>query len=357
MRIKNAKKGTVVVNKVSGKNFMITDVTEDGGIVATAVEATKLEDGTWDTVVPYPDAENPVKISEKNCRIFSTVKFPDPSYDETDGIGVENGLLVKNEKPLTEQGKFVFDEILHQAKGKIFAATKPDKNGDRSIIVYDVNRDNFKVAVSGIPSSFEWVSFIPKQGSGDYRDGLQISAWFVYSEEEKTDESGEKTIEKIFDHTSIVSIDENGELSYFEHKKHLTGICNANVPEVVVFAAETKEGEKEYILATVDSWRQNLRMVIEKPICITKVQAKEPYVFIRCMNSLVYASCVYGSVAYEIKKEGIGKLTAGYDYLVDESVEGHTLRLFLANEECTKVKVVASKETKDRGYIVSVEEV
>lgn len=136
MKIANVKKETVIINKVTGTTYLVT---ETDGSTATAVEYD------MSAQAPVEDGEK-IVITESNDLVYRGIIFPEREIPE--GFSIDGSNLLKDGEVFTNLGEIKLIEQIGAVRGKLIFKAESSEDGMFDIVMYDVNRDNFKKAVS-----------------------------------------------------------------------------------------------------------------------------------------------------------------------------------------------------------------
>lgn len=186
------RKAMVLVNKVDGKTYVVSDVYADG--TATAVEGMLCENG----YAPVEGGKEVKIVPGKNDIAFRFIADPLP-HEVPEGYEVENGILVKDGKPVTEQGEIVIDHIICCNPGNIILAVKPreEKAGYIDLFAYNLARDKFsKMIRATIPD----VTYI-----GTHLDADLLAYSKTHIEKVKVDDK-EEVEKEYFDAAAVIAV-------------------------------------------------------------------------------------------------------------------------------------------------------
>lgn len=186
------RKAMVLVNKVDGKTYVVSDVCADG--TATAVEGMLCENG----YAPVEGGKEVKIVPGKNDIAFRFIADPLP-HEVPEGYEVENGILVKDGKPVTEQGEIVIDHIICCNPGNIILAVKPreKKEGYIDLFAYNLARDKFsKMIRATIPN----VTYI-----GTHLDADLLAYSKTHIEKVKVDDK-EEVEKEYFDAAAVIAV-------------------------------------------------------------------------------------------------------------------------------------------------------
>lgn len=97
MKSNNIRIGVVVMSKINGKYYKITNVSiKDNMKIGAAIEL--LDEDAF--------GEERISITDKNVLAFCLVDDPEP-YPVPEGYNVTGGKLMKDGKPVCEQGSVI----------------------------------------------------------------------------------------------------------------------------------------------------------------------------------------------------------------------------------------------------------
>lgn len=84
-----------------------------------------------------------ILINDKNAFCFTLISDPNPA-DIPEGYEVKDGILYKNEKSVTEQGKIYIEKILTAQPGYLILAVRAENDAESVVFVaYDIENDYF----------------------------------------------------------------------------------------------------------------------------------------------------------------------------------------------------------------------
>jgi hypothetical protein len=347
MKFNKTRLGTVVYNKVDGNKYKVSKVNAN---VAFAVEILTDEE------IAQNVQPKCVMINEGNALAFRYLSDTEPLPIPT-GYTVEEGILLKDGEPATEQGQIVVKDIITVQSGTVIltALTRDREKGKVDLLAYMPSNDKFKKLASRIPDSVKLV----KEING--------SAVMVYSEtvEKEVEENGEK-VTKTFPTGSEVFFIKDGVINGSRDIKNAI-----NVDDIVLV-------DTECMITAFVSTNYKVRddESIEKADYTYWYMAESgPFTDVNEGDSdfemagpiKVDASPLYGlvirndseifvpSADFRMKMNpGLMSKLDGYDILIDISKEGYEYKLTFANSNY-ELRTVTSKSTKDRGYIVTIQ--
>lgn len=350
MKIANVKAGTRVLNKVNGREYEITCVPvfskSSSGITAEAVNPE------INAVYDAADTErDEVLLTEQNAICFSTLSVPKDT-NVPEGYTVKDGILFKDNKQVTEQGQIVVNSIIHALPGYLVLAVKPrtDKAGMTDLFTYNVERDRFQKLIRR--------SSIPMPEVVLEQENFVVLGYSKTHMEDVLDENGEKTGEEneVFDGAALILVhDEKADSVRFDSpvKLELIPVAGSQDMYLIESAAMGSDGEAEENKPSYD-----------------EIFVKEHYI---SSETLAYAPNKHIVSASAVTLYDKGLLLKGEDfimyndlridsplvsqmsgsYLVDITYGEHEVTVTLADENYNTSSIVR-KNTKDRGYIVSL---
>lgn len=350
MKITNVKEGTRIFNKVNGREYEVTSVPEGAsassfGILAVAVNPETNE--IYDSVDMDRDT---VVLTEKNAICFKTLFIP---KDTTVPVGytVSDGILCRNDAQVTEQGQIVVESIIHALPGYLVLAVKPktDEAGMIDLFTYNVERDRFQKLIRS--------SSIPMPKVVLEKENSVVLGYNKTYMEDVLDENGEKTGEEkeVFDGASLILVhDERADSVRFDNPVNLGLIPVAGSQGMYLIeskAAGTDEAEEinpayyeifvkeEYISMELLAYNLNARIVSASAVTLY-----DRGLFLKGEDFILYNDLRIDS---PLVKQMPGK------YLVDITYGEHEVTVTLVDEDYNTSSIVR-KNTKDRGYIVSL---
>lgn len=348
MRMKMAEKNVEVMNKINGAIYCITSV-EDGKAYAQEILEKEPEQKL---------AEEKVVLTEANAICFRFVCNPNlPVVPE--GYYVENGVLMKSNEKVTEQGELVICKILASFPGKLLltvkaADTTPEKERDWVYLyTYEPKRDRF----------FKLLSFgmtMPAVYCIDNR------VYCVYSEvyHKEYEENGVKVSKEFVSDAGVITIE------FAADGTHTLSSYVSNVP----FIPEVPHFTKDSILLSVGHEEiedgsvqeinpytlllnvndSNPEIINMYPITSVTENHFDRGLTLKSHKKLMIFDSSYGTFTFsnaEVLKE-----LEGYDYLVDFKTlrEGRKAYGLVLSDQDYNLKFVKVVETYDRGEIVTI---
>lgn len=348
MKITDVKVGTRVMNKVNGASYEVVDVQKGSNISAVAV----IIDPETNAIVPtggkgYDD----ITISEKNAICFRITFWP---KDETlpEGYTVADGQLLIDGKPVTEQGQIFVNEIISVLPGALLLAVKPREEKDELIdlFTYEPERDKFTKLIrsSSIPTPV-----IVKT----LEEGL-ILGYNKSHEEKEIDEDGKETgnVNEVFD-SSYLMLVKDGNVKSVSFDRPMT------MQLIDVLGADNK-----FLIGTdkcvdSDGYIKDSKMYYEVvSLECDGIYSENPYR--QPLAKILSAASVKIGGGIVLKGEDfilfndlridspLVKQIAG-EYLVDVTYGEHEVTVTMADKAYNTASIIR-KDTKDRGYIVSL---
>lgn len=355
------KPATRVFDKVSGKTYEVVKVEGKGeNKTAYASEVITDEDGTerLDETKPC------MRIDASNDICFRHISTPEPS-EILEGYSVERGILVKDDKAVTKQGKIVVEEIITAIPGYLILAVKCDKNGYVDIYSYDPERDRFTALV--------YTTLKPQlvmKGEADAVLGYSCTHLETATDKDGNPvlEDGEPKMAKVFDGAALIRVTgKDANVRYF-------------TTPVVLKLMPVLGSETEYLVESAGRVSEEDKVVTEEEVPFYQAvhySDDEFYQFepsYQPKGRITTASKVRFGRDYGLRLfyKGPGfiqfgeicvkdKLTDGLEgnYLVDVSDDStvHTTTLTLCDDrkDWYTIERVVIRHTKDRGDIVSVD--
>lgn len=339
MRIKMAKKGMQVVDKISGKTFEI--VATNGRNEDLPTEATAVE------VLPEESEAEPesVVITWENDITFRVTKWVDDEtiYDAS----VKDGTLVINNEPV-EMGNIEVHVIIGALPGVvIFAAKNTD---GLELMSYSPSRDRFRKLLNG----FQY------PGDGTILEASETRMIICYSSTKEVDEKneeGEKETKTVFDQAGVIvvtakgaTVSESGE--YLDLSK---AVLSVDGKYLYIPSGLPEERENEYYYATYRvTGRVDYEGTIELPEGLGDVTKNR---FNSDIGPAVFIGADFIQVGYRenlLTGKAISDFPKGAWYLVDYFANGDTTVFTLANND-REVRRIIRKVTSDRGSLITVE--
>lgn len=339
MKIEKMRLEVEVMNKLDGKMYKVVSI-ENG--IGTAKEM--LEEGEL--------GDKEVVITEKNALAFRLINDPAPYPAPTGYTVSDDGILLKKNVPVCEQGQLVLKEILATAPGMlIISSDAKEGEGLINLYAYEVAKDRFVKLLSRIPETIH-VGYV-----GEEKDEA-IFAFCKVNEEERTSEKGEKELVKVFGEAKIFSI-KKGMICLseeFDHPINIKEILVKERPdakyELFVPSKEMVDDNDIVIAREETLWYRIKNGYAVELISMKTLQADWSYMYnefiITGKDTLYIPSKDLKIVSPKVKE------LAGYPTLIDITKEEYAYKLTFSNENY-EFKTLTSKSTKDRGYIITVE--
>ena len=333
--------GAKVYNKVNRKYYLV--VSEDG----TAVRLERDENGK-DIQIP----EETVQITESNGLAYRFIKDTRPAENPT-GYTVDNGVLLKNGNPVSEQGQLTVNRILAAFPDQLLLIT--ELNGNTALTRYFPKRDKYQKAKDfvGNPHVIH-----------DVADTDQVLLVRPAKNKARFTEGNGSVAKDISEGTSLMyvnatGIKEQGTEYYIDQVLCVwpyTCFCLATQD---IEPEEDIDGEMQPVLVDTDPFL----------VVIDQYGNTETIRGIGKEANIVYTPefggyTIVGKdrvVLYSVEDE-IVKVIPTTDTsvfagktLIDITIDGATTRYAFANTEATEIKTLVVKTTADRGDIVTVE--
>lgn len=334
MRIERIRKNQELYNKVNGKLYRVTSVTDTSG-VASLMDADTKE-------IVLGDGAESIAVNEANSICFRIVCDPDPE-DIPVGYTVSDGVLLKNQVPVTEQGEIKVLEILTSLPGYLVLTAKSKTETDVDLLIYEPSRDRFKYLYRSVPE----VSVLEEI---DDKVLLYFSSVVTKTEKNEKDEDVEYEV-----------LENSGVILVANKQAYALAIdipcCKDAYSRIDedIFLYYTKQSNDGRLVDTTPGYMVIDMLDMEYTRCVV---TGEPTEITRCMlyGYYVFKSdkqiiCDTSDGLY-ITSDEIAKLK-GYDNLVDITRDGYTTLVTFANDKL-EVKTLSRQSTRDRGYIVKV---
>lgn len=375
MRPEKILKDVTVLNKVDNKLYKIMSVDNGIGI------ACLLEDGEIKESVS-------VKISEANAIAYRLIDNPNIPEIPV-GYTVNNGILLKDGVPATEQGSLVINKIITCVPGKLLLAVLPregmaDYDDYVDMFSYKPSEDRFKKL---IPVS------IPMPEIVDVYDKYVVLKTSRTHVETEKDENNNDISNEYLDNSELIVY--NGASNYISSYLNLDApidniikVRNSeNIPTWVIEYTKMAEShdycdEDDYdeYDEDYDDNEDNVRDVISTGKLIDRDDIKAEMIALNG-NSLMRLNSI--NIPTHIKSVSIGWNNAdfirledrimigeyvdkiitdpkimvaveGYNWIVDTTKENDITRIALANDQM-EVKYIVIHTTSDRGDIITIE--
>lgn len=350
MKITDVKLGTRLFNKVNGLTYKVTDVTGSKESKIAVIETIDCE--TTDVLDGADENYDKLEVSADNAICFRILYTPE-NTDIPDGYSVHDGKLLKDGETVTEQGQIFVESIIATLPGYLVIGVKPKTKADNlvDLFSYDPEKDEFKKLIR--------TSSIPNPKVILEQDDFVILGYSTTHIEPVLDADGKDTGEKkvIFDGAGLM----------FVHDKKVDGACfkrPMNLKLIPVNGSET-----DYLIETTYDVDENKVVSESKPL----------YARISIADSVISAEYlpyqpgkkVETAAVVNVAEKGIvlkGKDYILYNdlliksplveqipgiYLVDVTYGNHEVTVTMADDEYNVASIVR-KNTKDRGYIVSL---
>jgi hypothetical protein len=349
MRINKIKTNVTVLNKVDRKNYQIINVDGSGDSIKGTAKLIK-EDGSLDDSVT-------AVITANNAIAYKLIDDPNIP-DVPTGYTVENGILLKDGVPATEQGSLVINSIIAGVAGRLILSVEPrePREGYFDIMSYTVESDKFnKLIRRSIPE----VTII---ASSENKMQLYMTYSRTYTKDKKL-EDGTIETDNIFDAAAIMLYDvmSDAVVDHVSFAEPIKAVDSVKAPNETIFAIEAdtvvdSDGvikEDDYItLRFVASEGHSLSLYKTTAIDSVPESISKGY-----NASLIKASSgkwYINDITYKIPDKIVAEL-AGYNVIVDITSKDHVTRISLANTNTMEIKTLVISETRDRGDIITIE--
>ncbi len=338
------EKYVIVVDKFSGKNYVVTAVNDGKATAKPAVTST-----TGETV---PDENAPaVTITEKNCALFRYVtnpnakKVPEVEIIDAGTISV-NGKTVKT-------GNIAVTEVLARGNGTVFflADAKEDAvpGKEKLLVLYDVDKDRFSKEMNASVIEavydtddeviFKIVSTYEEEretadGKKETRTMFRLAGFLVFDKLARST-TRRNFVEVYSPIEAVKKLDaSDGEVLVFESSKAaIGGVVLPTAPFVAIFDVKT-----------------NVITYVENVKTADVVSRHWGYTTLRGEDTVVV---IGNGIRYDIPdSKGVLK---GFSML-DKVDERGKASLFFSNEK-REMRTVTVTETTDRGRLYAVETV
>lgn len=335
MKTNKIKENVTMMNKVDGYKYKIVSVNNAGGLAYAL-----LGDGTIDETI------KPVVINENNAIAFRLIDDPNIP-DVPQGYSVNNGVLLKNGAPATQQGSLLIKRIIAEVPGRLILAVEPrePREGYMDLMTYTVEGDKFnKLIRASIPEVYD---------TGLTCEG---KVYLTYSRTyEKDFEDDGKTVSKtVFDAAAVMLYDiksDRIESHYMSPAPIDTIVAVKNSSDIAVITSADVDDDGVVVPASllVTQLSDELEELSETPTDTL------PEVISKAMYSLIKAGNVFYLEDCEVKvpAAAVTELT-GYDLVVDITRKENQKRVALVNDNM-EVKILVIESTRDRGNIITVE--
>lgn len=341
MRENRLRIGMEVVQKVSGKNFRVTNVTtgKDGSKVAEAVEIMQVPG------MALSSAEEPEKVTISNANdiCFKITYDPGPT-EPVAGYTLKDGVIYCNETSI-EQGEIVVDEILASLPGGLVVTVKTDKESIVDLYFYDVERDIFGLKFAGIPKTDMEVFKTTEKEAYLGFNHIIVST-------EKDEDGKEKEVRK-FGHAVVFKISYGKQCAAYISGNPLLfdqAVFEGSflyIPYEERGGADTviRECERGYYIFNVESSLQSIFQVTSKNAPTCTLVPYRGNLLVRTDNELYIDGCL------ALRTDKV-KLLSDYPYLVDVTPKSkYETSYTFADKGCTKTVTITKASTKDRGVI------
>lgn len=237
MREKLLMTDATIVNKITGKFYLVTAVTND------SFEVQEVADERGKELID----EDPVSIPRKNIILYRFLHdVSEPTLPDYKAYSIVNGQITMNGKPVTEQGQLAFEKIIGAIKDTLILSAK-----ENEIYIYNIRRDSFKCIFSAS-------TCLSGDGYDDNDDGEDVDTADVNKLGTITHELTVISPAEPFiaiDNAFGTKKDKDGkDDKVFAHATLLAGESYVGITGVEnqILNVET-DGEEHYVLETVDA--------------------------------------------------------------------------------------------------------
>lgn len=335
METRKIKTNVKVWNKVDRHNYRIVSVNNAGGLAYAL-----LPDDSIDETI------KPMVINENNAIAFRLLEDPNIP-DVPQGYSVNNGVLLKNGAPATQQGSLLIKRIIAEVPGRLILAVEPrePREGYMDLMTYTVEGDKFnKLIRASIPEVYE------------ANIASEDKVYLTYSRTyEKDFEDDGKTVSKtVFDAAAVMLYDiksDRIESHYMATAPIDTIISVKNSSDLAVITSADVDDDGVVVPASLLVTQLNDEL---EELSETLIETL-PEVISKAMYSLIKAGNVFYFEDREVKVPAVAvtELT-GYDLVVDITRKENQKRVALVNDNM-EVKILVIESTRDRGNIITVE--
>lgn len=349
MRTNKIKTNVTVLNKVDRKLYKIINVDGSNETIRGTAKLIKDDESLDDAVTTVITANNAIAY-----RLIDDPNIPEVPT----GYTVDDGMLLKDGVPATEQGSLVINKIIMAVAGRLILEVKPrePRDGYIDLMTYTIETDKFKKLIrTSIPE-------VNVLAVSEDQNKLYMAYSRTYSEEKKLEDGTTKT-DTIFDAAAIMSYDVKQDavtdsVMLGTPIKAVNSVINS---ESTVFAIESD--------TVVDS---NDVVSEDEEVTLNYIKADGNYLdAFNCVsidNAPTVISMGYNNTlikttsnkwyidetSYNIPEKIVSAL-AGYNVIVDVTTKDHVTRVSLVNTLSMEVKTLVVAETRDRGNVISVE--
>lgn len=350
MKITDVKVGTRAFNKVNGLTYQVTGITGTGKSMVATLETIDAETSeVLDTADENYDA---VTITEGNDICFKNIYTP-ANTEIPDGYSVENGCLMKDGEPVTEQGQIVVDSIIAELPGYLVIGVKPRTETDNLIDLfsYDPEKDNFRKLIRS--------SSIPTPKIIMRKENAVVLGYSKTHSEPVLDEDGKETDEckEVFDCAALMIV----------HDKKVDAVRFSRPIDLELLPI--KGSKTQYLLGTTKAVDDD-NVVSESKPYYREIEITEDCIYendiyrqpLRTVESAALVNIEAGGIVLKGKDfilyndlridSPLAEKIPG-SYLVDITCGEHEVTVTMADEDYN-ISSIVRKDTRDRGYIVSI---
>lgn len=357
MKIERLKKDQVLGNKINGKCYQVLEVENENGVIAgTAAEV----DADYEVI----DPNVVVKVTADNDRCFRILQDVEPEILE--GYSAKDGILMKDDSAVTQQGELYIKDVVGAAKGEVLLLVKGrDVDGD-DLFTYSPEKDSFKKVYRGM-GDIIITSNIPDASA-------TVIGWNKYRAEKRydektgeivTDENGNPVEEMVFLYSILMSYSEDGIINACENNVEIGAIVGTyklknELVDIVIECCEKEDVCNMHFAignSGITCWRNDKKfgkLLGENPVYFVPEYA-DGGVLMRFHDHIVYDNYHGNKQESVIKMSDIGSKTDGFDYLVDRYWDRDKRLVYVLGNKDGQTLSVVSDKTKDRGYVVTIE--
>lgn len=349
MRMKRARVGTTVLNKLNGQEYRIIEANDTYALGAKIIGRNKLDELVLDT-------EHCVQINEENSICFRVLKDAEPTIPE--GYFCKDGYLFDHKSNIvTKQGTIRVKEILGKLPGILILSCNTENEAEGiTIKIYDLDRDKFtSVLTTNTSPQFTMVEDV-----------------FVVKHSETYMEKDEKDVEtEYFDNAGLTLISRKvGKpldikyIPFFFPLDKILGCCGGNV-YVQVSKKTVSDNKVIDILPFIlqipvfeagEGKETKIPLNPEKGFAVSNCYINGGYVVSNKEDICVVDAD--GSIVLFVKSEEFADLLMSGDYmLVDIAKNSHEHKTkVLLSTDNYRMKEVTITSTSDRGDITEITE-
>lgn len=338
MRENRMKKSVEVLNKLNGKVYLIEDVNYGKAYATEKIGEDKF------TRKPIL-GEDKIILTKEKLIFFRVVYDPNPKEIPClDDYSVSDGILTRNDVPVTRQGEIYISKILGTVPLKLILLCKI--KGTYQIQIYCPFTDEFMKLydskVDAAPQEFETDEF--------------YSYYFCKTlTESATSETPEKV--KLVTAKVVNIMKETGKIYVVDLPAPMEKA--AGTADTLLFNSKLKIDEEGY----VKEWISYSVMVSNDYCCVLDITdvcfAKKYWIsnkgYVIKNDTQIVVTNPYGKTLYEINDSTAVKELSSFCTLIDVKLEKEKIVFLFGNADFFAKKCVVEKTT-DRGDIVTVED-